>query len=449
MSRRVRSILSVSAIAFAALFTVAAIAQYYSLDIQLKREIALQLRYWVDELRNDATADSRWDVQGYRRSSPDAPTFYIVNVDGTIIDLEGFVPGMLPKVTAPFTLGGGKTFEFAVFGEPMRAISKTIRGGTVIVSVSHEEAPADVDERLKENVNRFGTTIDQAAKTSQKDVDAAFDYAVIDDSGTVRSMAGSIPLKILQPKIGSKSVFDFNRELGGKVYAVLDAPVFGSPTHQLGAIRVFKEISGERQMLKHSVVFNTGVAAIGWLVSLAIVATYVRRPVVVELPCARVLTVEESETVEFKPALRWDSTKGRLDRERERAVVKTVAAFLNSGGGSLVIGVSDNRQVIGLSGDYEALGRQRNRDGFELALRQILASAIDDRFVARNIRVHFCNITGQEICVVGVAPASEPVLVDEERRGRTLYVRTGNATKALDTGEALKYVREHWGRWAA
>jgi hypothetical protein len=449
VQRRLRSLLGVAAVAFAVLFTIAALAQYFYLDSQLKRAIAAQLQSWTSELRTEVTSSDHWDLLGYRRSSPEAPAFYIVDADGAIVDLEGFIPGMLPQVKIPFA-ASAKPFDYtSVFGEQLRVLCKPVRGGIVIVSVIREEAPADVDGRLSENAARFGATVGEAAELSQKDVDAAFDYAVIDDSGTVRNIAGGIPLEIARPKIDSEATFNFDSLLNDKIYAVSDAPILGTSNHQLGTIRAFKEISGERRMLKQSVIYNSGIAGVGGVVSLIIVAIYVRRPVVVQLPCARVLSVDESDTVEFKPSLRWDATKGRLDRERERAVVKTVAAFLNSRGGSLVIGVADNRQVIGLAADYEALGRQRNRDGFELALRQILASAVGERFAARNMRVHFCNITGQEICVLGVAPASEPVLVNEERRGPTLYIRAGNATKPLDTGQALKYVREHWGSWAA
>jgi hypothetical protein len=137
---------------------------------------------------------------GYRRSSPEAPAFYIVDADGTIVDLEGFILGMLPHVNIPFATDA-KPFDYtSVFGEQMRVLCRPIRGGIVIVSVIREEAPTDVDERLSENAARFGATVGEAAELPQKDVNAAFDYAVIDNSGTVRSMAGGIPLEIARPR---------------------------------------------------------------------------------------------------------------------------------------------------------------------------------------------------------------------------------------------------------
>jgi hypothetical protein len=88
MSRRLRPLLGVAAVAFAVLFTIAASAQYFYLDFQLKRAIAAQLQSWINELRNEVTSGGHWDILGYRRSSPEAPAFYIVDADGTIVDLE-------------------------------------------------------------------------------------------------------------------------------------------------------------------------------------------------------------------------------------------------------------------------------------------------------------------------------------------------------------------------
>ena len=47
----------------------------------------------------------------------------------------------------------------------------------------------------------------------------------------------------------------------------------------------------------------------------------------------------------------------------EDAIVKTVAGFLNTDGGSLLIGVGPDRVTVGLDQDYE-LVKPRNGDGF-------------------------------------------------------------------------------------
>jgi predicted HTH transcriptional regulator len=79
----------------------------------------------------------------------------------------------------------------------------------------------------------------------------------------------------------------------------------------------------------------------------------------------------------------------------EGAVIKTVAAFLNTDGGVLLIGVNDRKQVLGLEADYKTLTTKPNKDGFELALQQVLSKAIGADFYVRDVRVGFCNMDGK------------------------------------------------------
>ncbi len=79
----------------------------------------------------------------------------------------------------------------------------------------------------------------------------------------------------------------------------------------------------------------------------------------------------ESATVEFKSSARWDVKNGKPEKFIERIIVKTVAALLNTQGGTLVIGVEDDGKVYGLAEDYKLSGG-KGRDSFENWLTQTL-----------------------------------------------------------------------------
>src|SRR5260370_15798735 len=64
----------------------------------------------------------------------------------------------------------------------------------------------------------------------------------------------------------------------------------------------------------------------------------------------------ESALVEFKSSARWDVKNSKPEKFIERIIVKTVAALLNTQGGTLVIGVEDERKVYGLAEDYKLSG---------------------------------------------------------------------------------------------
>ena len=70
----------------------------------------------------------------------------------------------------------------------------------------------------------------------------------------------------------------------------------------------------------------------------------------------------ETREVEFKQTARWSVREQRKDRAMEQVVVKTVAGMLNDHGGTLLIGVTDDGEPVGLEADY-ALVKPPNADG--------------------------------------------------------------------------------------
>ncbi len=58
---------------------------------------------------------------------------------------------------------------------------------------------------------------------------------------------------------------------------------------------------------------------------------------------------QENDAVEFKSTARWDLREEKRNKAVEDAVVKTVAAFLNTNGGTLLIGVADDGTRSGCS----------------------------------------------------------------------------------------------------
>lgn len=63
------------------------------------------------------------------------------------------------------------------------------------------------------------------------------------------------------------------------------------------------------------------------------------------------IMLEENATLEFKSTLQWDMVQNQPAKYLRQSVIKTIAAFLNSEGGTLLIGVDDNHVVSGLNQD--------------------------------------------------------------------------------------------------
>ncbi|PIT91803.1 hypothetical protein COU12_01135 [Candidatus Jorgensenbacteria bacterium CG10_big_fil_rev_8_21_14_0_10_54_38] len=160
----------------------------------------------------------------------------------------------------------------------------------------------------------------------------------------------------------------------------------------------------------------------------------------------KLLKADEHERLEFKSSLRFDHKSGNVNRELERAVMKTVAAFLNTKGGELVIGVSDKREPLGLLRDYQSLQHPSN-DGFENHFTQVFNAMIGPEF-RHLVKLWFHQLGPHDICIVQVMPSAWPVYLRIDN-GEHFFVRTGNITTALKLSEVESYRRSHWpGRGA-
>jgi hypothetical protein len=84
-------------------------------------------------------------------------------------------------------------------------------------------------------------------------------------------------------------------------------------------------------------------------------------------PVHEMILQGEGQLVEFKSTLRYDMHTHQVNKKLEHVIAKTVAAFMNSDGGSLFIGVDDHGNAIGLDLDYSTL-KKPDRDGFQLHL---------------------------------------------------------------------------------
>jgi FixJ family two-component response regulator len=162
-----------------------------------------------------------------------------------------------------------------------------------------------------------------------------------------------------------------------------------------------------------------------------------------EIRAPELIARGESATLEFKSSARWDYRLNKTNKELEKVIIKTVAAFMNSEhDGNLLIGVDDSGEIIGLADDYKTLGRKQDRDGYENFLMNILLDAYGKES-APFIHIVFHQMEGKDICQIAVKPSTRPVFVRDDK-GEHLFIRTGNSTRALTTREAIEYCRTRW-----
>ncbi|MCD6502031.1 DUF262 domain-containing protein [bacterium] len=149
----------------------------------------------------------------------------------------------------------------------------------------------------------------------------------------------------------------------------------------------------------------------------------------------------ESASLEYKMSLRWDYRENKVNKILEKVILKTIAGFLNNEGGILLIGVSDDGSVCGLTKDYQTLNRQ-NRDGFEQKIVELISSMLGAEFI-QYIHIDFEQIDLKDICKIEVESSPRPTYL-QSQGSKEFYIRVGNTTRALDIEATQNYIGMHW-----
>lgn len=152
----------------------------------------------------------------------------------------------------------------------------------------------------------------------------------------------------------------------------------------------------------------------------------------------------ESQWVEFKSTARWHLYKGDKDPAIEREIVKAVAGFMNARGGTLLIGVNDEREPVGLENDYKVTGKRNRdpRDSFENWLTDLFDEAIGKPAMA-NMSVTFEEVDGHDVCRIDVDPSRTPVYA-KFKQSKDFFVRSNNSTRSFDIEDAMDYIASHY-----
>jgi hypothetical protein len=151
----------------------------------------------------------------------------------------------------------------------------------------------------------------------------------------------------------------------------------------------------------------------------------------------------ENQHVEFKSALRWDQHQQKVNPKLEDVIIKSIAAFSNGQGGTLLIGVRDNGEIGGLEGDFNSL-KKNDSDYFEIHLRNLLKQHFGIPFITRNLRIDFPDIEGKEICAIRIDEGTEPAYITttDKHGNKTerFYVRSGNSSQEI---QSLREINEY------
>lgn len=161
---------------------------------------------------------------------------------------------------------------------------------------------------------------------------------------------------------------------------------------------------------------------------------------VINLSVGELIEKGETNSVEFKSSLIWDYKQKQHSKQIGIEVGTTISSFMNSDGGILLIGVDNDKKILGLDNDLANL--HDSYDNFELHLMNIIKDHLG-KISGSLVNLRFNEINGKKIAVVIVKKSPRPVYMKYDNKTE-FFIRLGNSSQRLDVSEVTDYIKDHW-----
>ncbi len=146
----------------------------------------------------------------------------------------------------------------------------------------------------------------------------------------------------------------------------------------------------------------------------------------------------EGRSLEFKSTLRKNLYTGIPDKRIEHSILKTVAAYLNSDGGILLVGVGNKGEVLGIEKDLFDTDDKAN-----LHFTNLIKQHIGSEFLPY-IKNDTLKVGDKSVLRVECDKSDRHVFLkrgDEEE----FYVRNGPSSVKLEGSALIEYIKNNFG----
>jgi hypothetical protein len=149
----------------------------------------------------------------------------------------------------------------------------------------------------------------------------------------------------------------------------------------------------------------------------------------------RMISAGENSTQEFKSTLRTNLKTDKPDKAIELAWLKSVTAFMNSEGGTLLVGINDESNIEGIEADgFE------NQDKCRLHVKNLINQHIGAEF-SRHIDCNLQIVNGKTIVVITCEKATDPVFL-KVGKNEDFFIRSGPSSIRLSMSKMVQYLKQ-------
>ena len=152
-----------------------------------------------------------------------------------------------------------------------------------------------------------------------------------------------------------------------------------------------------------------------------------------DLEFEKLITQDESSKHEYKSSLRYNTKEKKLTEWLVDSSLKTIAAFLNTDGGNLLIGINDDKKILGIESD-----QFKSDDTWVRFLKDKIKSNLGLKYLETYIKIETKKLENKTIGIIKCAalPSNEHCLLKDK-----LIVRKGPSSHELPVRDALSWVQ--------
>ncbi len=146
-----------------------------------------------------------------------------------------------------------------------------------------------------------------------------------------------------------------------------------------------------------------------------------------------IIQIGETPKIEFKSTIRTNLHTNELDKRMELSILKTITAFLNTLGGNLLVGISDNKEIIGLEKDNFSTD-----DKINLHITNLIKTHIGNEFLPF-IKSTIVEIQNKKILLIQCKQSPKRVFLKVDNK-EEFYIRNGPASIKLEGSSLIDYI---------
>lgn len=159
----------------------------------------------------------------------------------------------------------------------------------------------------------------------------------------------------------------------------------------------------------------------------------------IESPIKDAIERGEGKRIEFKSFLEYNPFTKMDDSKQIDKVMQGICGFLNAEGGILLIGITNDKKIIGIEDEYRTYGRdKKNTDGFQLKLGDAISNCIDNNAI-KFIEIEFSKINEHDVCGIVIKKSDTPRYFKDR-----FFVREAGRTVEKTMPQAHEYIKSHW-----